>query len=93
MFSVIFEWDDVKNASNIGKHGVSFATALRIFEGRMLTYLDVRFDYGEKREISIRLIDEVLHLTVVHTGRDGKTRIISARRANGAERKLYEEAL
>ena len=93
MFSVIFEWDDVKNASNIGKHGVSFATAGRIFDGRVVSYLDDRFDYGEKREISIGQIDEVLLLTVVHTGRDGKTRIISARRANGAERKLYEEAL
>ena len=72
---------------------MSFATALRIFEGRVVTYSDDRFDYGEKREISIGQIDEVLLLTVVHASRDGKTRIISARRANGAERKLYEEAL
>jgi uncharacterized protein len=89
----MYEWDENKNATNIEKHGVSFTTASRIFEDRVVTFPDDRFDYGEKREISIGQIDGVLLLTVIHTGRDGKTRIISARRANGAERKRYEEAL
>ena len=43
---------------------MSFATASRIFENRVVTYLDDRFDYGEKREISIDQIDEVFLLTV-----------------------------
>ena len=89
----MYEWDENKNAANIEKHGVSFTTASRIFDGPVVTFRDDRFDYGEEREISIGQIDRVLLLTVIHTGRGGKTRIISARRANGAERQRYEEAL
>ena len=87
-----FEWDEAKNAGNINKHGVSFAIASRIFEEAVVTFRDDRFEYGEEREISIGQVEGILFLTVVHTDRDGKTRIISARRANGVERKRYEEA-
>ncbi|CAN5531219.1 BrnT family toxin [soil metagenome] len=88
----MYEWDEAKNAANIRKHGVSFATASRIFEGPVVTSSDDRIDYGEEREISIGQVEGILFLTVVHTDRDGSTRIISARRANGVERKRYEEA-
>lgn len=87
------EWDEDKNAANIEKHGVSFATARRIFEGPVLTVVDDRHDYGEVRKNSIGLIDGVLFLTVTHTDREGTTRIISARPAKRAERRLYEEAI
>lgn len=90
---MLFEWDESKNASNIAKHGVGFGIACRIFEGRVLTLTDERYDYGEVRELSVGLVDGVLLLAVVHTDRDGRRRIISARRANRAERKRYEEAL
>ena len=33
-----FEWDEVKNQANIRKHGVSFDTAKRIFEGPRVTW-------------------------------------------------------
>jgi uncharacterized DUF497 family protein len=49
----MFEWDHVKSMANVGKHGVSFETASRIFEGPVVTVVDARFDYGEVREISI----------------------------------------
>lgn len=90
---MLFEWDESKNASNIAKHGVGFGIAHRIFEGRVLTLTDERYDYGEVRELSIGLVDGVLLLAVVHTDRDGRRRIISARRASRAEGKRYEEAL
>lgn len=89
----MFEWDETKNLSNIGKHGVSFTTASRVFEGRVVTFLDDRIEYGEQRMISIGQVDGILLLTVVHTGRNEKIRIISARRANGLERKRYEEEI
>lgn len=88
-----FEWDEAKNAANIEKHGVGFATACRIFEGPVLSWLDNRSDYGEVREHSIGVIEGILFLAVIHTGRGTKSRIISARRANRMERKRYEEAL
>lgn len=88
-----FEWDEAKNAANIAKHGVDFAYASRIFEGRVLRAFDLRKDYGELREYSIGVVSDVVFLTVIHTQRDGAVRIISARRANRLERKAYEKAI
>lgn len=88
-----FEWDDAKNRTNIEKHGLSFATASRIFEGPVLTATDDRFEYDEVRRKSIGAIDGVLVIVVTHTDREDRTRIISARPAKRAERNSYEEAL
>ncbi len=85
----MFEWDDAKNTANIAKHGVSFSTAVRIFDGPVLTAVDDRFDYGEIRENSIGLVDGVLFLVVTHTDRNGIIRIISARPAKRQEREYY----
>lgn len=84
-----FEWDERKNQANRAKHGISFEEAVVIFEGPILTLPDDRFDYGEPRVISIGSAGSELFLTVVHTDRNGKTRVISARRANRRERSLY----
>ncbi|WP_248304659.1 BrnT family toxin [Breoghania sp. L-A4] len=78
---------------NIAKHGVGFGTACRIFEGVVLTAEDRRFDYGERRFISIGIIDGIAILTVAHTDRADRIRLISARPASRKERKHYEEAL
>lgn len=88
-----FEWDEAKNAADIQKHGVGFATACRIFDSPVLTWTDERNDYGEVRELSIGAVDGVLFLAVIHTARGDRHRIISARRANRAERKRYEDAI
>ena len=88
-----FTWDVAKNSANIAKHGVSFEQAARVFAGPVVTWIDDRDEYGEMREISIGLLDGIAVLIVVHTERDGETRIISARRALRHERKLYEQAL
>lgn len=88
-----FEWDEAKNRTNIAKHGLSFATACRIFEGPVLTAVDNRFEYGEVRHNSIGAIEGVLVIVVTHTDREGTTRIISARPAKRVERNTYEEAL
>jgi uncharacterized DUF497 family protein len=88
-----FEWSEDKNATNIAKHGIGFERASRIFEGPVLTEVDDRADYGEIREVSIGAIERVLFLTVVHTDRSGLIRMISARRANRAERRRYDEAI
>lgn len=88
-----FEWDEAKDAANIAKHGVGFATACRIFESPVVSWIDDRSDYGEIREHSIGVVEGVLFLAVIHTVRGDKHRIISARRANRTERKRYEEAV
>ena len=88
-----FEWDEDKNQTNIGKHGVSLSVASRIFEGPTLSWTDTRRDYGERRDISIGKVGGTVFLAVVHTNRNGNVRLISARPASRAERRLYEQAL
>ena len=86
-----FEWDENKNQSNIAKHGIGFARAVRIFEGPTFDWADDRKDYGEKRTISIGLIEGILVIVVVHTDREGVIRIISARPAKRSERRRFDE--
>ena len=88
-----FEWDESKNLRNIEKHGLSFERARKIFDGFFITWEDTRYDYGEVREVSLGNIEGVVMLAVVHTDRDGRIRIISARRANAKERRLYYEEI
>ena len=86
-----FEWDEVKNLSNIQKHGVSFEIARGIFESTILTSIDDRRDYGEVRHISVGRVDDRTVLVVAHTEREGTIRLISARRASRKERRRYED--
>ena len=85
----MLEWNDDKNAENLRKHGISFEEASLIFEGTVLSWTDARIDYGETRMISLGCIRALVAVAVVHTDRDGKTRIISACLANRRERSLF----
>jgi len=83
-----FEWDPEKNASNLQKHGLSFEEAASIFDGPVLTGPD---EYvGEHREKSFGLLGGAVVVCVVHTDRNGKIRIISARKATPNERKHFD---
>jgi uncharacterized DUF497 family protein len=88
-----FEWDTAKDRANRKKYGVSFDEARHIFQSPVFSFTDDRFDYGEKREISIGALENTVVVIVVHTERAGKTRIISARKANRNERKVYYDHL
>jgi uncharacterized protein len=85
-----FEWDKNKNQQNIQKHGISFEEATEIFDGVVFTSIDERYDY---EEISIGSIQGVVIITVAHTDRNGKIRLISARKATPKERRTYYEYL
>ena len=85
-----FEWDERKAATNLVKHGVDFDVAIRVFgDPFRVTILSTARDYGEVRELTIGMVDGVEILTVVHTDRNGITRIISARPASHSEREKY----
>ena len=90
---MFFEWDASKEKSNLEKHGVSFAEACLIFDSPYLSVQDKRKDYGEDRFISIGQINDepIIIIVVVHTDREGNTRIISARKASKKEREMYYE--
>ncbi|MEM6623092.1 MAG: BrnT family toxin [Pseudomonadota bacterium] len=88
-----FEWDADKDYENRQKHGISFEEAAEIFQSDVLTVEDDSA-YGERREISFGRLGPdggaPLILCVVHTDRDGVTRLISARKATAHERKEFD---
>ena len=91
-WDVEFQWDRKKNRENLRKHGLSFEDTHRVFEGETVTFLDDRVDYGEKRYITLgELVGRVV--VIAHTLRGETIRIISMRKANGREKKIYQERL
>ena len=87
---MIFEWDESKRRANYDKHGLDFRDAKTIFQGLTITKEDTRKDYGEKRWITIGKLEDVT-VVVVHVQRSERIRIISIRKANSREKKIYEE--
>ena len=85
-----FEWDENKRQSNIDKHGIDFADAVKIFDTFVHTVPNDKVDYGEQRMISVGILEE-REITVIHTQRGDNIRIISARRARVKEREIYHE--
>jgi uncharacterized DUF497 family protein len=84
-----FDWDDAKAASNLAKHSVSFPYAARVFLDVNRIDIDAsKPEDGEARRKVVGMIEEHL-FTVVYTERNGVIRIISARRSNAKEGKLY----
>jgi uncharacterized DUF497 family protein len=83
-------WDETKRQENISKHGLDFAAAGEVLDS--VYRLDVPVvRNGESRLQSISYVLGFLAvLTVVHTERDGATRVISFRRASNLEREVYD---
>jgi hypothetical protein len=83
----IFEWDDEKAESNRAKHGVSFDRAVNVFnDPDAISIPDPKHSELEERYITIGSVHNDV-LVVVHTQREDRIRIISARRANRNERR------
>lgn len=83
-----FEWDPDKNIANRRKHGLSFEEAALIFDGPVLTGPD--HSAGEVRDKSFGLLGGMVVVCVIHTERNGRIRIISARKATASERKHFD---
>ena len=92
--TVRFEWDENKDRANIVKHGVGFNEARRVFSDPNVIIREDRVVEGEERLQAIGYVERVL--LVVHTVREevlgAIIRIVSARKATPAERKVYEES-
>jgi len=92
-----FEWDPVKAASNLKKHGVSFEEASEIFiDPLQLSILDEANEreerwitLGNTRSHKLRLL---VHTFMIYNDQQIIIRIISARRATRHEQKQYKEA-
>jgi len=89
---VEFEWDAQKARINLRKHGVDFADAATVlYDDHAITIIDERG--GEDRFVSIGLDGLGRALVVVYTWRDGRPRLISARRATARKRRQYDEGV
>jgi len=88
-----YEWDDAKNRRNFDKHGLDFADAEDVLTGPRVTFLDSRFDYGDVRLITLGMLaGRTVVIAHAPRGEEG-TRIISMRKANRREQKIYKERL
>ena len=87
-----YEWEEAKNRKNLAKHGLSFEDAAQVFSGPCVTFEGDRFEYGEARLITLGLLAGRL-VVMAHSPRDEGTRIISMRKGNRREQKIYQERL
>ena len=88
-----FEWDVVKAAQNLRKHGVAFGDAASVFSDNFAyTFPDPDHLVGEYRMVTFGFSLAGRLLAVSHAERGRAIRIISARAATRHERKIYEQA-
>ena len=85
-----FRSDPAKAASNLRKHGVSFADAEGVLEDPLAVTVADPDAESEHRFIAVGLGSAGELLVVVWTERDGECRVISARRPTRKEREQYE---
>ena len=86
----LIEWDDEKNEINRRKHGIGFEDARLIFgdEARIEMFDELHSD-EEDRYITIGKVEDVLFVVFTERPEHESIRLISARKANARERRLY----
>jgi uncharacterized DUF497 family protein len=88
----LFEWDEDKAELNESRHGVTFAEAsTAVLDPLALTRADPAHSRDEVRYIDLGVSVAGRVLVVVYTMREAVVRIISARLASNAERRVYEQ--
>jgi uncharacterized DUF497 family protein len=85
-----FEWDEEKCRSNHEKHNLAFEDAPQVFAGDTLTIPDLRRSYGENQLITMGTLSGRV-VVVVHVLRSENIRIISMRKANAREQRIYQK--
>ncbi len=84
-----FEWDETKARANQRKHGVAFAEAVTVFlDPRAIDAPDLEHP---DRFVVIGRAASSRVLFVVYVERRDRVRLISARKASAAQRRIYEE--
>lgn len=94
-----FEWDEIKAAANLRKHGMSFELASTVFtDPRLLTLADLEHSEVEERSFFVGCANNGTMLSVVYIWSETdpvttKIRLISARQATPTEIRYYKESL
>jgi len=87
---VKIEFDSDKNVRNISERGISFDRAEDFEWETAIIIRDSRRDYKETRYRALGMIEERLH-AMVFTPRVDGIRVISLRKANPREGRMYAE--
>lgn len=85
-----FRHDSTKAATNLKKHGVSFADAEGALQDPLAITVEDPDAEGERRFVTMGLGSAGELLVVVWTDRGDECRVISARRPTRRERNQYE---
>jgi uncharacterized DUF497 family protein len=85
---LLFEWDESKRISNLRKHGLDFANCGAVFSRPVSTWVDNRYDYGERRFMTLGLLGTRV-VNIAHTVSGECVRIISLRKASKREQAQY----
>jgi hypothetical protein len=88
-----FEWNRAKSAGNKRKHGVSFEEAETVFYDDWGILIEDEYDRDQESRFVLIGTSAALRVLVVshcYRARDQVIRLISARKANRAERRDYE---
>jgi uncharacterized protein len=88
----VCEWDPAKAEANIAEHGVDFADAEIVFDNPYLHVEDTDAA-GEQRFNALGMDGQGRLLVVTYTYREDKKRIISAKKANGKQRRQYAKRM
>jgi hypothetical protein len=81
-------WDEHKRRANLKKHGFDFPDAARVFEGITYTFEDKRFDYEERRFVTMGILDDLI-VVLAHSESKRELRIISMRKATRHEQNIF----
>ncbi len=83
------EWDNAKRQQTLKERGLDFADVALIDWETALIFDDERQDYGEKRQTAMGYLNGRL-VIVAFTVRGETLRVISLRKANRREQRVYD---
>ena len=81
-------WHEPKRQVTLLKRGLDFAHAEEVFAGPTFTFEDEREDYGERRWVTLAVLQGVV-VVIVHTETEDEIRVISMREADKDEQFLF----
>ncbi|MFQ5626195.1 MAG: BrnT family toxin [Methyloligellaceae bacterium] len=87
-----FTWDEKKRLINLKSHDIDFVDAPGVFAGPTFTFEDDRFNYEERRFVTLGFLSDI-PVSIVHTESATRIHIISFRKATRHEEILLVESI
>jgi len=87
-----FDWDEANRDKNLKKHGLPQREIEETFFNRPIKIVpDLKHSQTERRFLALGKNSVGNYLTIIFTIRNNKIRVISARKQNKKERRVYEK--